>query len=680
MRFSGVRIWLLMLSMLPLAVSAQNLLDPVEIDSVVVTTSVRLQDIGVQKTHIDTRLLKENVTLSMADVLTNNSVIYIKSFGRSSLSTASFRGTAPSHTQVTWNGMKLNSPMLGMVDFSLIPSYFIDNVDLYHGASSTNVSSGGLGGAVALVTSAAPVDGWEMKYVQGVGSFSTYDQFLTLSYGAERWQSTTRVLYSSSQNDFEYRNYNKFKVPVLDGAGSVIGYEYPLERNRDGDFKDLHLMQEFRYNSERLGEFGVRAWLTDSRRGVPTLNVSYRDENATRARQNELTLRTVASWNKLFGRLGLNASAGYNYTDMTYVYSVDAGGEGNMVEAIHSQSYVNTFFAKMAAEYGWSNRLMFSMDVDFNQYLVDSHDKSLTGGVTGYRKGRPELSTKASIRWKPYDQLGLAVTLKEDLYGDKYSPLVPALFAEYAPWGTDIITFKGSATRNYRYPTLNDMYYLPGGNPELRPERGYTYDLGLRAIHKAGFGSLKGEITWFDSYIDDWILWRPTFKGFYTPLNINKVRSYGLEVKGSAEIYLARDWDLSLDALFTETHSINKGEPVSAADNSVGRQLPYVPVYSAAVSANLQYRSWRLTYKWNYYSERFTTSTNDYSVSGTISPYYMNDLSLSRQFNTSFAAVSLRFDVRNLFDEEYESVLSHPMPGRNYGLTIEITPRLGSRR
>ena len=75
-----------------------------------------------------------------------------------------------------------------------------------------------------------------------------------------------------------------------------------------------------------------------------------------------------------------------------------------------------------------------------------------------------------------------------------------------------------------------------------------------------------------------------------------------------------------------------------------------------------------------------TTSTNDYSVSGTISPYYMNDLSLSRQFNTSFAAISLRFDVRNLFDEEYESVLSHPMPGRNYGLTIEITPRLGSRR
>ncbi len=33
------------------------------------------------------------------------------------MATASMRGTAPSHTKVTWNGMSLNSPMLGMVDF-----------------------------------------------------------------------------------------------------------------------------------------------------------------------------------------------------------------------------------------------------------------------------------------------------------------------------------------------------------------------------------------------------------------------------------------------------------------------------------------------------------------------------------------------------------------------------------
>ena len=52
---------------------------------------------------------------------------------RATLSTVAFRGTGPSHTQVVWNGMRINSPMLGMTDFSMIPSYFVDDAQLLHG-------------------------------------------------------------------------------------------------------------------------------------------------------------------------------------------------------------------------------------------------------------------------------------------------------------------------------------------------------------------------------------------------------------------------------------------------------------------------------------------------------------------------------------------------------------------
>lgn len=31
--------------------------------------------------------------------------------------------------------------------------------------------------------------------------------------------------------------------------------------------------------------------------------------------------------------------------------------------------------------------------------------------------------------------------------------------------------FKASIARNYRYPTLNDLYFKPGGNPDLRPRK-----------------------------------------------------------------------------------------------------------------------------------------------------------------------------------------------------------------
>lgn len=113
----------------------------------------------------------------MADILTFNTSIFVKQYGRATLSTVAFRGTSPSHTQVTWNGMRINSPMLGMTDFSMIPSYFIDDASLLHGTSSVNEAGGGLGGAVKLSTRPADADGFNLQYTQGVGSFSTFDEF-----------------------------------------------------------------------------------------------------------------------------------------------------------------------------------------------------------------------------------------------------------------------------------------------------------------------------------------------------------------------------------------------------------------------------------------------------------------------------------------------------------------------
>ena len=104
-----------------------------------------MKEIGVQRTQLDSTVLHDNISLSMADVLTQNANLFIKSYGRATLATAEFRGTSPSHTQVTWNGMRINSPMLGTVDFSMIPAFFIDAATLLHGASSIGVTGGALG-------------------------------------------------------------------------------------------------------------------------------------------------------------------------------------------------------------------------------------------------------------------------------------------------------------------------------------------------------------------------------------------------------------------------------------------------------------------------------------------------------------------------------------------------------
>ena len=207
--------WILIVALLPLVASAQetapqdNIARHIQIKDVNVYAKRPIKEIGTQQTKFDTVVLKENIALSMADVLTFNSSIFVKNYGRATLSTVAFRGTSPSHTQVSWNGMKLNNPMLGMTDFSTIPSYFIDDASLLHGTSSVGETGGGLGGAVKLSTQPANADGFGAQYIQGIGSFKSFDEFLRLTYGNDHWQISTRAVYSSSPNDYKYLNHDK---------------------------------------------------------------------------------------------------------------------------------------------------------------------------------------------------------------------------------------------------------------------------------------------------------------------------------------------------------------------------------------------------------------------------------------------------------------------------------------
>ncbi|MDR1552419.1 MAG: TonB-dependent receptor plug domain-containing protein [Prevotellaceae bacterium] len=648
------------------------------IDSATVTAQRIIKNIGVLQTKLDTVALRENISTSMADVLTQNTVIFIKSYGRATLSTASFRGTAPSHTQVTWNGMKLNSPMLGMVDFSLIPSYFIDDASLYHGASSVNITGGGLGGAIAMNTKSSLDEGLAVQYIQGFGSFDTYDSFLRLNYKNKNFQSSTRVVYTDSNNDFKYKNYDK-KEFVKDENDNITGFEYPVEHNKNGDYRDFHALQEFYFTSNDGSNFDLSVWYLKSKRGVPVLNLDYRSENSSRSQQDEQTVRAVLSWNKSFTGIKLMTKAGYTYTDLSYIYSGD-DGTGKLSKMIHSQSYVNTTFAKFDIEYYLGKKWMFSANVSAHQNSVNSKDDAILNlnsesVIIGYIKSRFELSAFAATKYRPSERLGFAINIREEFYGNKNTPVIPAAFINYDITQNGNIKAKASIARNYRYPALNDLYFMPGGNDSLDNEAGYTYDGGIEFTASNKKTNLKGEITAFNSNIKNWIVWLPTFKGFWTPSNVKRVNSYGIEIKLKSDIDFGKKWKFASNGNFAWTRSINRDNPVNWADKSIGKQLVYIPEFSAAITAKLSWKTWMFTYKWNYYSERFTTSNNEKNTKiSRLGAYFMNDIAIEKNMRFSWASISFKLLVNNIFDEEYQSVLSRPMPGRNFGFFVGIKP------
>ena len=281
-----------------------------------------------------------------------------------------------------------------------------------------------------------------------------------------------------------------------------------------------------------------------------------------------------------------------------------------------------------------------------------------------------------TAKWRPSERFGISAVLREELFGNDFTPLIPALFIDGVVSKRGNIVAKASVSRNFRFPTLNDLYFMPGGNPDLKHESGWTYDAGLSfAVGREGVYRLTGSATWFDSHIEDWILWLPTVKGFFSPRNIKDVHAYGVELQGDLNVALAPEWRLNLNGTFSWTPSINEGEPMSPADKSVGKQLPYVPELSATVNGRLEWRKWAFGYKWCYYSKRYTMSTGDLSLSGILPDYFMSNITLEKSFSPKWAELSLKLAVNNLFNEEYLSVLSRPMPGINFEVFFSIAPK-----
>ena len=663
----------------PIFGMAQRLAKGLHIPEVTIYGKRPMKDIGVQKTQMDSVVLKENIALSMADILTFNSSIFVKSYGRATLSTVAFRGTSPSHTQVTWNGMRINNPMLGMTDFSMIPSYFIDDASLLHGTSSVNETGGGLGGSVKLSTQPAEADGFGLQYIQGIGSFKTFDEFLRLTYGNKNWQSSTRIVYSSSPNDYTYRNHDK-KENIYDEDMNIIRQYYPKEKNRSGAFKDMHLLQEVYYNTRKGDRFGLNAWYIQSNRELPMLTTDYGDENDFENRQRENTFRGILSWDHMRENWKLGMKGGYIHTEMKYDYKRDAGN-GVMTSMTRSRSKVNTFYGQTEGEYYIGKKWLFTLNASAHQHFVESRDKNIirqdgNKAIVGYSKGRTELSGSTSVKWQPNDCMGMSVVLREEMYGEDWTPLIPAFFIDGIVSKKGNIMLKASASRNFRFPTLNDLFFLPGGNPGLKHESGWTYDIGASfAVGKEDIYSWSGSVNWFDSHVEDWILWLPTTKGFFSPKNIKDVHAYGVEVKSDFNVALKKDWHLGLNGTLSWTPSINEGEPMSPADQSVGKQLPYVPEWSSSITGRLSWKRWSLLYKWCYYSERFTMSSNDISLTGKLPAYFMSNLTLERGATTKWADLSLKGAINNLFNEEYLSVLSRPMPRINFEFFIGITPK-----
>ena len=647
-------IWIIVISENP--GKAQSLKDTIKLESVLISGKRIVKNFNETRSEIDSISLVKSSTVRLSELISQNSPIYIKEYGRGAMATASFRGTAPSHTKVSWNGLDLNSPMLGMVDFSLIPVYFTDEVKLLHGASSLSESSGALGGTILLENTPNWNNILSGKLLSGFGSYRTFDEYLQINAGSRKIQSKSSFFYNCSANDFSFTNKLNASINPVSGD-----YFYPSEKNRNAGYKNYGFLQEFYLQISSNQTFSLKTWLQHNNRSIPTLLTNESDPSSNINRQTENALRSVAEWRR-FGVLSrLTAMSAINLQNSVYKLENSVSGAPNQV-VTDANATTLSFTNKLGFRYQFSRYITVIAGIEANFYQVVSENRIPSLQINGYYKNRIENSVFAELETKLSPNWDALLLFREELISLNHQALLPLFRISYQPNQDTPLKITASVAANSHPPTLNDLYYIPGGNPDLKAENSLQSELGVVDEFHFEKSHLHAGISIFHSAVKNWIIWLPTFQGYWEPTNIDKVGSAGIEANvGWNGVYRSVRFDLKGNYALTSTENLTEKSP------AYGKQIPYIPKHSANLNIHLGWTRLTFDWMWNYYSKRYTTTANnEETMSDYLYPYFMNNLQIGIVFPFGTNKLTAECKVMNVFNENYRTVLQRPMPGRNY--------------
>lgn len=619
----------------------------VDLDEVVVTAVKPVREAALTKTVIDSVQLAESAGGSLAELLTKHTSVFIKTYGSGSLATISFRGTAASHTQVDWNGMNINNPMLGQVDFSLIPVWFVDRTELYHGGSSLQEGSGALGGSISIGSSPRWDDRFYGAVMQGAGSFGSYQTFVSLGGGSRKVQARVRYLHERAENNFRF--LNTAVIPQVE------------KRQQNADYRKNGVVTDFYWNVGRQHFISVNAWWHHTNRDLPHI-MSYEGKGRDE-KQKDDEFRLVLKWSKYWKTGKSELFSGFTTTGLDY-YLANMTDLGKVLN-YDSRSTIRSYYNKHKLEWAILPRLTLRtiLNADYHQVKISDHISQ-----EGYTATRTQFGASAGLHYAFARNLLAYALLRADYTDRDFAPLMPSVGVEYIP--VKHLSFKLNGTRNYHQPTLNDLHWLPGGNPDLRPERGYTADFSAEYNRSVGSVSMMTGLTGYLSDIDDWIIWRPSEYRYWTAENIKKVYARGMEVNFRF-CYQIAGIKMALHGNYGYTRTTNQ-DPDQIGDESEGKQLIYIPVNKANLLFDAGWKGYYFYYMWSFTGERFTTSSNE-ATRHTLPAYDLHQLTLGKRLTVLKAELDIQFRINNLFDKDYQAILWRAMPRRNYNFLIKCS-------
>lgn len=612
--------------------------DTIEVEEVTVTTNnLKRYQAGAKIEKIEACQVELMQDGNIEDLLSAYTFISGKVQG-GSFSSIRLRGTSPDHTSINFGGININSLTLGQSNTSNVPVYLFDEIEIQYGSATVVNGSGSIGGALHLTLNNYWTKGVKAEIRIAHGSFGEQMYGTKIRVGNGKLESVTRAYFYAKRNNFTFMN-----TSVNDFENGVKEVKDTMKNAR---IENKGLIQEINYKFSAKEFFTCTAWFeSDWHEVQQNMQTNYWQPHV-KATILDNNVRIWTNYQNNKHLLKYNVGGGFVYDNSIYDANTD---DTIQTKRFIAQADIEHDLRKNAG-YKIGGKLT---SIYPNVYAYDSDLKNET-----------RIDLYLSYYHLLFDRLKFSVNLRQGFVTDFDVPFTPGIGASYLLLNKNdyFLKLTGNIARSYRVPTFNDRFWVPGGNPDLKPEEGMNYEIGATFFCSKNDWTANLQINGFYMDIDNWILWKNGGSYWYAE-NVMQVISKGIELSGDVTYPLSLA-KLKSGFLLGITSTIRNASENNS--NAIGRQMEYVPFLKPTFYTNVSVKKFSFGANFIYNDWMYSNEDDDDIIDENIqlNAYVKYQITLKQhQF-------SLNAMVNNILNVNYQSTYGYAMPGINYRLSF----------
>ena len=615
--------------------------DTASMEDVVITatkTEQEILDVPQHVTVITAEDIEKSGVRDVAQILNRQAGLTVEDYGSlGAVQSLRMRGSTTEQVLVLLDGVRLNNAQSGTVDLSLVPVNNIERIEIVRGGTSALYGSDAVGGVVNIITR-KEADG-KLKFRVENGSYIPQSYVTGIGVDKEEQPAEGGDLLDAQRFGMQ------FSKPFGNAHFTASGGLYTAD-NRFV-YEDENGDKRKRENAEIVGgdltaalripvgsgNLDVKGLFISNRKGSPGQVGLFATPNAEQ--KDTRVQGTVGYYTDSFisDAFTFNLDTFFNYYNLNYK---DPDAWPAPQDSIHK---------------------VYSTGVDFSQEVLSFSSLSIVyGGNLSYDWVRSnEIGNQ--------DRIFTGVFLETPWYISGAFTLIPMIrYDYYSDFGgtfnyklamnqafSSTTSLKGSISKSFRAPTFNELYWpadmFGEGNPDLGPETGYSFDIGVTRIA----GRTSFDFFFFTRYMKDVILWQAGDDFIWRPVNYGQGLYPGLEAH--IGFNLTENLDIYTD--YTVIYSYALGGDNTVSDDF---RLPMIPVHEFDFGLNYRRNRFSTGFNGHVESKRYTSVENTDSL-----PSYFV---LDAYYRQSIGKVSVfLLSIDNVLNKQYEVVPGYPMPG-----------------